>query len=172
MKRSLFGAALCIALTIPSIPPVNAHAVSLFTTPYANILCVYHEKHSNLESFVYCIADELKRVSYPSDTKCINSEGNFNGERPYGYQFLLQGNGEVSIVCTPPRYAASRISLEYLYEERRERIGLVTIVGYGRSIRIGNIVCNTGTLRTPLTCKTQQGSGFSISKTSQKVFRT
>jgi hypothetical protein len=89
-----------------------------------------------------------------------------NGERPYGYQFVLRGSGKVSIVCSPPRYMAASYYLEYL------NAGLVTTIEYGKSLKIGNIVCNTGYKNTPLTCKTREGSGFSISKISQKVFRS
>jgi hypothetical protein len=157
-------------LTGLTVAPAYAEE-RMFTTPFMNTLCVYHDVVNERESFVYCIADDLTNISYYSSVRCINSEGNFNSERPYGFQFLLRGSGEVSIVCFPPRYLDDSSYLGYLYDERSENYGLVRVVPYGKTVKIGNISCNTGTLRTPLVCKTKNGNGFSISKSSQKIFR-
>lgn len=137
--------------------PIHAEAKEgHFTTPFKNIFCSYGTGSKDADNWVVCYIDKLKVQSYKKAPKACADEGlenEFNG-----HTFGLSGSGRGQLECDPDYPPVNFKSIRW------------TTISYGKKVVIGNIVCNVGTSKTPLTCVNSVRHGFSISMNKQVIF--
>ena len=130
------------ALGILALPDPAGADVWTFETPSGNIQCLVGEE-PEASDLTCTIIDRTGPPARPLPADCMSN---------WGHTFFMRNTGPVEMICE---------------ELQRHRDGFDR-AEYGVTGRFGGFTCQSE--KTGLTCRNQDGHGFSLSRARQTVF--
>ncbi len=138
---------LCLAALLLAFAATQAHAQQtvMFRTPSNNIHCMamFDKGKSQPDDVVCDISKISSRPLLPKPADC---------EFDWGQRFILEPRGGAYMGCYSD-WVGSDTS---------------PVLGYGRSLQIGSIVCESS--QQGLECRNGAGRGFFLSRAKQSIF--